>query len=153
MVDIANNEPQHPTDYRLVKLMDGSILMGTISVDNNHMRIVNPLELTTIPRMTEFGLKEDSTLMRWIPFTSDKEFLIAKDKIVVISLATVELAHYYEVVLRKIQETDARIKPTLSTEDIDKILNIADDMDTDYDRSNEERDMIGGHQIISKKLH
>ena len=40
------NEPTHPTDYRLVKLMDGSLLMGTISVDDNHMRIVNPLELS-----------------------------------------------------------------------------------------------------------
>ena len=104
------NEPTHPTDYRLVKLMDGSLLIGTISVDENHMRIVNPLEMITTPRMTEFGLKEDSTLCRWIPFTQDKEFLIAKDKIVVISLASVELAHYYEVVLDKIETTDAAIK-------------------------------------------
>ena len=73
------NEPNHPTDYRLVKLMDGSLLMGTISVDDNHMRIVNPLEVTTIPRMTEFGLKEDSTLCRWIPFTSDQECVSTKD--------------------------------------------------------------------------
>ena len=101
------NEPTHPTDYRLVKLMDGSLLIGTISVDDNHMRILNPLELTTTPRMTEFGLKEDSTLCRWIPFTQDNEFVIAKDKVLVISVATVELAHYYEVVLQKI-ETDAK---------------------------------------------
>ena len=125
------NEPNHPTDYRLVKLMDGSLLMGTISVDDNHMRIVNPLELVTTPRMTEFGLKEDTTLSRWIPFTQDKEFVIAKDKIVVISIATVELAHYYEVVLQKISETDDKIalRPTLTPEDIDRILDIAEDMD------------------------
>ena len=125
------NEPNHPTDYRLVKLMDGSLLMGTISVDNNHMRIVNPLELVTTPRMTEFGLKEDTTLSRWIPFTQDKEFVIAKDKIVVISIATVELAHYYEVVLQKMADTDEKLalRPTLTPEDIDRILDIAEDMD------------------------
>ncbi len=125
------NEPNHPTDYRLVKLMDGSLLMGTISVDDNHMRIVNPLELVTTPRMTEFGLKEDTTLSKWIPFTQDKEFVIAKDKIVVISIATVELAHYYEVVLQKISETDDKValRPTLTPEDIDRILDIAEDMD------------------------
>ena len=125
------NEPTHPTDYRLVKLMDGSLLMGTISVDDNHMRIVNPLELVTTPRMTEFGLKEDTTLSKWIPFTQDKEFVIAKDKIVVISIATVELAHYYEVILQKITETDDKIslRPTLTPEDIDRILDIAEDMD------------------------
>ena len=125
------NEPNHPTDYRLVKLMDGSLLMGTISVDDNHLRIVNPLELVTTPRMTEFGLKEDTTLSRWIPFTQDKEFVITKDKIVVISLATVELAHYYEVVLQKMADTDEKLalRPTLTPEDIDRILDIAEDMD------------------------
>ena len=147
------NEPNHPTDYRLVKLMDGSLLMGTISVDDNHMRIVNPLELTTIPRMTEFGIKEDSTLAKWIPFTSDKEFVITKDKVIVISLASVELAHFYEVVLNKIESESERSRPALSTEDIDRILSIAEDMDTEFIRDDEPADMIGGHQILSKKFH
>ena len=125
------NEPNHPTDYRLVKLMDGSLLMGTVSVDDNHMRIVNPLELVTSPRMTEFGLKEDTTLSRWIPFSQDNEFFVSKDKVVVISLATVELAHYYEVVLQKIADTDDKLalRPTLTPDDIDRILDIAEDMD------------------------
>ena len=128
------NEPNHPTDYRLVKLMDGSLLMGTISVDDNHMRIVNPLELVTTPRMTEHGLKEDTTLSRWIPFTADKEFVITKDKIVVISIATVELAHYYEVVLQKIADTDEKLelRPTLTPEDIDRILDIAEELDSEF---------------------
>ena len=147
------NEPNHPTDYRLVKLMDGSILMGTISVDEQHMRIENPLELTTIPRMTEFGLKEDTTLAKWIPFTSDKEFVITKDKVVVISLATVELAHFYEVVLNKIQTDTLHTRPPLTPEDIDRILSIAEDMDTEFMRDDEPSDMIGGYTIESKKLH
>ena len=128
------NEPNHPTDYRLVKLMDGSLLIGTISVDDNHMRILNPLELTTLPRMTEFGMKEDTTLSRWIPFTQDKEFVISKDKIIVISIATVELAHYYEVVLQKISDTDEKLalRPGLTPEDIDRILDIAEEMDAEF---------------------
>ena len=128
------NEPNHPTDYRLVKLMDGSLLMGTVSVDDNHMRIVNPLELITTPRMTEFGLKEDTTLSRWIPFTQDNEFFVSKDKVVVISIATVELAHYYEVVLQKIADTDEKLalRPTLTPEDIDRILDIAEELDSEF---------------------
>ena len=134
------NEPNHPTDYRLVKLMDGSLLMGTISVDDNHMRIVNPLELVTSPRMTEFGLKEDTTLSRWIPFSQDNEFFVSKDKVVVISLATVELAHYYEVVLQKIADTDDKLalRPTLTPDDIDRILDIAEDMDMQIGPEDEE---------------
>ena len=147
------NEPNHPTDYRLVKLMDGSILMGTISVDEQHMRIENPLELTTLPRMTEFGLKEDTTLSRWIPFTSDNEFVITKDKVVVISLATVELAHFYEVVLNKMQTDSLRTRPPLTPEDIDRILDIAEEMDSEFMRDDEPHDMIGGHTIESKTFH
>ena len=147
------NEPNHPTDYRLVKLMYGSIFMGTISVDEQHMRIENPLELTTLPRMTEFGLKEDTTLSRWIPFTSDKEFVITKDKVVVISLATVELAHFYEVVLNKMQSDSLRARPPLTPEDIDRILDIAEEMDSEFMRDDEPHDMIGGHTIESKTFH
>ena len=147
------NEPNHPTDYRIAKLMDGSLVMGTISVDDNHMRIENPLELTTIPRMTEFGLKEDTTLSKWIPFTSDSEFVVTKDKVVVISLATVELAHFYEVVLNKMQNDSLRTRPPLTPEDIDRILDIAEEMDSEFMRDDEPHDMIGGHTIESKTFH
>ena len=147
------NEPNHPTDYRIAKLMDGSLVMGTISVDDNNMRIENPLELTTIPRMTEFGLKEDTTLSKWIPFTSDSEFVVTKDKVVVISLATVELAHFYEVVLNKMQTDSKRARPPLTPEDIDRILDIAEEMDSEFMRDDEPHDMIGGHTIESKTVH
>ena len=147
------NEPNHPTDYRIAKLMDGSLVMGTISVDDNNMRIENPLELTTIPRMTEFGLKEDTTLSKWIPFTSDSEFVVTKDKVVVISLATVELAHFYEVVLNKMQSDTRHTRPPLTPEEIDRILDIAEEMDSEFMRDDEPHDMIGGHTIESKTFH
>ena len=133
--------------------MDGSLVMGTISVDDNNMRIENPLELTTIPRMTEFGLKEDTTLSKWIPFTSDSEFVVTKDKVVVISLATVELAHFYEVVLNKMQSDTRHARPPLTPEDIDRILSIAEEMDSEFMRDDEPHDMIGGHTIESKTFH
>ena len=37
--------------------------------------------------MTEYGIKDDSSLAPWIPFTTDNQFTIPKDKIMVISLA------------------------------------------------------------------
>ena len=98
------NEPTHPTDYRLAKLMDGSLLMGTISVDDEHMRIINPLELVTIPRMTDQG--------------------------------------------------DAKIRPALSADDIDRILDLAEEDDEELLEWDEEGgNVIGGHKIDSKKFH
>ena len=118
------------------------------------MRIENPLELTTIPRMTEFGLKEDTPLSKWIPSTSDSEFVVTKDKVVVISLATVELAHFYEVVLNKMKADARSARPPLTPEDIDRILDIAEEMDNaEFMRDDEPHDMIGGHTIESKTFH
>ena len=104
--------PDHPTDYRMVKLTDGTLLVGTISTSDTELTIENPLQLTTVQRLTEVGMKDDSSLAPWIPFTSDKKFNIPKDKVVVISLAAKELAHYYEVVLNKLQNT--KIRPPLN---------------------------------------
>jgi predicted class III extradiol MEMO1 family dioxygenase len=104
--------------------------------------------------MTNEGLKEDTTLSKWIPFTDDIEFVIAKDKVVVITLASVDLAHYYEVVLAKVEATDAKIRPALSADDIDKILEIADEEDEELLEWDEEgNNVIGGHIIDSKKFH
>ena len=35
------NEPSHPTDYRMVKLTDGTLLVGTVSVDEKFLRILS----------------------------------------------------------------------------------------------------------------
>tara|TARA_B100001094_G_scaffold123207_1_gene118952 strand:- start:962 stop:1240 length:279 start_codon:yes stop_codon:yes gene_type:complete len=75
-------QPDHPTDYRMVKLVDGTLLVGTISVDESFLRIENPLQLTTVQRMTEFGMKDDSSLAPWIPFCNEEKFNIPKDKII-----------------------------------------------------------------------
>ena len=50
------------TDYRMVKLTDGTTIMGTIKVDKDFLRITNALELNTVKRETEVGMKDDSTL-------------------------------------------------------------------------------------------
>ena len=103
-IDIKlKHEPTHLTDYRMVKLTDGTLLVGSITVEGNFLRIENPLQLSTVNRMTDYGVKEDSTLSPWIPFCSETSFNISKDKIMVITKAAKELAHYYEVVLRKVK--------------------------------------------------
>ena len=79
-----NNAPNDLTDYRIVKLLDGSTIVGSITIDKEYLRIQNPLQLITTPRMTEFGVKDDSTLAPWIPFTEDRLFVIPKDNVVTI---------------------------------------------------------------------
>ena len=67
--------PNDLTDYRIVKLIDGSTIVGSISLDKDFLRIQNPLQLITTPRMTEFGVKDDNTLAPWVPFSTDKLYV------------------------------------------------------------------------------
>ena len=140
--------PDHPTDYRMVKLTDGTLLVGTISTSDTELTIENPLQLTTVQRLTEVGMKDDSSLAPWIPFTSDKKFNISKDKVVVISLAAKELAHYYEVILNKLQNT--KIRPPLSTEEMEHILKVAEQMDREREEKllEYEEDIFGEKKTV-----
>ena len=116
-------------DYRMVRLIDGSTIMGTISVDKDFLRITNALEIHTVQRLTEVGSKEDTTLKPWILFTDDKTFIIPKDKVLIITQADQHISHYYEVILQKIENDKANAKPVLSAEEMDKIYALADQMD------------------------
>tara|TARA_A100000164_G_scaffold75100_1_gene63219 strand:- start:33 stop:488 length:456 start_codon:yes stop_codon:yes gene_type:complete len=145
--------PDHLTDYRMVKLSDGTLLVGSVVVEGEFLRIDNALELTTVQRMTEFGMKDDSSLAPWIPFTIDTSMNIPRDKIMVITKAAKELAHYYEVVLRKVK-TQVKQKP-LSPEEMEHIMQVAEEMDrqTQDEKIKEVSEMFGGYEIKSKKVH
>ena len=149
----TKSEPDHLTDYRMVKLSDGTLLVGSVVVEGEFLRIENALELTTVQRMTEFGMKDDSSLAPWIPFTIDTSMNIPKDKIMVIAKAAKELAHYYEVVLRKVK-TQVKQKP-LSPEEMEHIMQVAEEMDrqTQDEKIKEVSEMFGGYEIKSKKVH
>jgi hypothetical protein len=117
------------TDYRMVKLVDGSTIMGTITVDKDFLRITNALELHTSQRITDFGARGDSTLAPWLSFTDDKTFVIPRDKIMVITQADQHISHYYEVILDRLTKAKEKMKPALSAEEMEKIYRLADQMD------------------------
>ena len=116
-------------DYRMVRLVDGTTIMGSIVVDKDFLRITNALELNTIKRETQVGMKDDSTLAPWSPFTDDKTFVIPRDKVLVITQADNHISHYYEVILNKVLKAKENAKPVLSAEEMEKIYKLADQMD------------------------
>jgi len=140
MDKLQEKTPNDLTDYRIVKLLDGCTLVGSITLDKEFLRIQNPLQLITTPRMTEFGLKDDSTLAPWIPFTEDKMFVIPKDKVMVVSRAAKELANYYDVILTKLQQS--KVKANYSTKEINKIMEIAEQLDDEMRQREEEESLL-----------
>ena len=127
------------TDYRMVRLVDGSTIMGTITVDKDFLRITSALELHTVQRMTEFGAKDDSSLAPWLHFTDDKTFVIPRDKIIVITQADRHISNYYEVILNKLNKQKESAKPALSASEMENIYKIAEQMDKMDKQINEER--------------
>jgi hypothetical protein len=113
----------------MVKLTDGTTIMGSIVVDKDFLRITNALELHTVQRQTEVGPTKDTTLTPWISYTDDKTFVIPKDKILVITQADNHISHYYEIILGKVLKAKENVKPVLSAEEMDKIYALADQMD------------------------
>ena len=116
-------------DYRMVRLIDGTTIMGSIVVDKDFLRITDALELNTVKRETEFGMKDDSTLAPWLPFTDDKIFVIPRDKILVITQADKHISNYYEVILNKLEKDKQKAKPALSASEMENIYKIAEQMD------------------------
>ena len=152
MDKLQEKAPNDLTDYRIVRLTDGSTLVGSISIDKDFLRIQNPLQLISTPRMTEQGVKEDNTLAPWVPFTNDKMFVIPRDRVMVISRAAKELANYYDVILTKLQHT--KIKAAYSTEEIEKMLQIADDLDAELrEREEIEEAELEYEDIDIKTIH
>ena len=149
MDKLQQKAPNDLTDYRIVKLLDGCTLVGSISLDKEFLRIQNPLQLITTPRMTEQGLKDDSTLAPWIPFTEDKMFVIPKDKVMVVSRAAKELANYYDVILTKLQ--DSKVKANYSTKEINKIMEIAEQLDDEMRQREEEESLL--YDDTAKTIH
>jgi molecular chaperone DnaK (HSP70) len=152
MDKLQEKAPNDLTDYRIVRLTDGSTLVGSISIDKDFLRIQNPLQLITTPRMTAQGLKDDNTLAPWVPFTNDKMFVVPKDKVMVISRAAKELANYYEVILSKLQHT--KIKAAYTPQEIEKMLEVAEDLDTELrEQEEQEEAQLEYEELDNKTIH
>ena len=116
-------------NYQMIKLMNGTLLVGQIVANHKEELVIEmPLQLKTVARTTSFGVKDDSTLTPWIPFTTTNSFRIPADKIMTVVEATEDLSHYYEVILNKLTNETPKHAP-LTTDEINKILKIADELD------------------------
>ena len=124
-------EQQQQTEYKLIKLIDGTELVGQLSVSDNDkfLRIVDPLQLKTVPRPTSVGMRDDSSLAPWLPFSTDKIFSIPKERVITIASINKDLSHYYEAILKRLQTKP--IKAPLSAQEMDKILHLAEQMERD----------------------
>ena len=135
-------EQKQQTEYKLIKLIDGTELVGQLSVSDNDkfLRIVEPLQLKTVPRPTSVGMRDDSSLAPWLPFSTDKIFSIPKERVITIASINKDLSHYYEAILKRLQTKP--IKAPLSAQEMDKVLRLAEQMEQDQITEEERKRMM-----------
>jgi len=124
-------EQKQQLEYKLLKLIDGTELVGQVSVSDNDkfLRIEEPLQLKTVAKSTQFGARDDSSLAPWIPFSNDKVFSIPKERVITIASINKDLTHYYEVILKRLKTQP--VKPPLTPQEMDKIMKLAEEMERD----------------------
>ena len=86
------------TDVMIVKLDTNEDIVCKMIDDGNVDQIIvhKPLLMRTVPQISQGGIIEQMTLMRWIPFSKDNSTAVSRDKIVAISNADDVLKEKYQ---------------------------------------------------------
>ena len=123
------------TSLRLVKLSDGTELIGNIGLtdeDSTFLRIDEPLEIMMNSRPVAAGLVEDFTSLRpWMQFANDKVFSIPKERIITICNVADDMKKYYMIILGKVKDR-AKLKeslPPLTEKDIQRAADMLENLD------------------------
>ena len=122
------------TSLRLVKLSDGTELIGNIGLTDEKstfLRIDEPLEILQNSRTVSLGLMEDFTSLRpWMQFANDKVFSIPKDRIITICNVADDMKKYYKIINSKIKDR-AKLKeslPPLTEKDIQRAADMLENL-------------------------
>ena len=138
-----HQEIKDKINLKIIKIINGEDIVchlpenkKQLPDDSALLRLQRPLQVKYVPQITPTGFKDYIALIRWVNFTPDNIITIPKDKIMVVSRAAKELANYYDVILHKLK--NSKIKTAYSQDQINKILEIADELDSQLKREEEE---------------
>ena len=94
------------TNYSIVKLSNGEdLICRVIEKTDSDITIQSPLKMERVNKITQAGISEHLSLVRWLqPFSDEKDYKIEKNSIVISTPASIGLSKYYEYVLKKMNE-------------------------------------------------
>ena len=91
------------TDYAIVKLSNGeNIICRVVQKTDSEITVQSPLKMESVNKITQAGISEHLSLVRWLqPFSDEKNFTIEKNSVVVSTPESIGMSKYYEYVLRE----------------------------------------------------
>jgi len=131
------------TENIILKLTSGEEIVCKLTgnEDSGTYEIENPLLVSSMPKMTQYGIEESVSLRRWIHFSEKTVFRLNKSSILVKADASLGLSKFYEVCVLKmlLESTDDEIWTEPTNEELSEL---------EMDEAIEELDTV-----LSKTLH
>ena len=96
------------TEYKLIKLVNGEDIICMVeSDDSKNYKILWPLKLQVMPKVTKKGILESLSLSTWIQsYTEERVFDLPVRSVVMTIEPSPGLSRYYEYVVRKLMREE-----------------------------------------------
>jgi hypothetical protein len=96
------------TEYKLIKLVNGEDIICMVeSDDSKNYKILWPLKLQVMPKVTKKGILESLNLSTWIQsYTEERVFDLPVRSVVMTIEPSPGLSRYYEYVVRKLMREE-----------------------------------------------
>ena len=94
--------------YKIVKLVNGEDIICMMEEDGDKSyKVIWPLKMQILPKMTKKGIMESLNLSTWIQsYTEERVFNVPVQSVVMMTEPSPGLSKYYEYVLRKLMNSD-----------------------------------------------
>jgi|TARA_B110000503_G_C7143400_1_gene411883 hypothetical protein len=92
-------------EYQILKLQSGEEIVCNLVADE-HPRtfsIESPLKIVVVPRTTRYGIEEAISLQRWVHFSEENTFTIDKNKVMIMTKASLGLSRFYDYCVDKME--------------------------------------------------
>ena len=129
------------SNTKIIKLSSGEEIIAKVVITNNTGNspvspsyiIEDPLQLSSIPKISKRGVEESISLKRWIHFAEEKVYDIPKSQVILITTASFGLVKFYQHCVNRMYAEDNNVIPPPSLRDLDGIEDedLFDDLD-DY---------------------
>ena len=119
------------SDISIIKLMNGSTIVGKLSIDGDIIEIEHPIELITTQFQQEgVGVGEQVHLRPWVSIAEEDIFVVERYNIITMATLQENFVAGYEQIVDQVYINRVQFEPggdtIVSEEEIEEIVDYAD---------------------------
>jgi len=119
------------SDISIIKLMNGSTIVGKLSIDGDIIEIEHPIELITTQFQQEgVGVGEQVHLRPWVSIAEEDIFVVERYNIITMATLQENFVAGYEQIVEQVYINRVQFKPgvenNISEEEIEEMVDYAD---------------------------